>query len=66
MRNIDKLKIKLANVTILLAKNFPFLHDMNENAVDHRISLLNEQTGLIMLIDELEKKDDITYFAEAI
>lgn len=61
MRNIDKLKIKLANVTIQLTKCNIMRDDMLNSITEMR----HKQTELIMLIEELER-NDTTYFAEAI
>lgn len=64
MRNIDKLKIKLANVTIQLAST-TFSMSISKDMLNVITELRHKQDSLIMQINELEK-DDITYFAEAI
>lgn len=64
MRNIDKLKIKLADVTIQLAST-TFSMSISKDMLNVITELRHKQDSLIMQINELEK-DDITYFAEAI
>lgn len=64
MRNIDKLKIKLADVTIQLAST-TFSMSISKDILNLITELRHKQDSLIMQINELEK-DDITYFAEAI